>query len=832
MLIYNKNISTIQRDKVLSSYVLLTLLLKSAVLSAVALVVLGLSRRFAARRVSAAARHAISLAAVAALALLPLLSVSLPAWQVAIAVVPPIPPTPFPPSEGEKGGVKSGSEGITAGGNAVPAASLNALPGSEAIPAPAPNLTQTPPFSPSHPEGTRGKGVGGIGGTTATALYATIAILLLLRIMVGHIAVWRVVRRAKPVQGASPDAAPVRASGEVAVPLTVGWGHRAVVVAPDGFGASVPAAQWNAVLAHETAHIRRGDYVWQALADIVCAVYFANPLVWLLARTLRDDAERAADDCVLSGGIVRPSEYAAHLLETARGLRSRRGVPAFAVTMARRSEVGARIGAILAANVSRVNRLSRPLIACVGIGCVAVAGVVAVLVPARGAASPETSPTAGEVSGKKPLLFRRTLSDGTVVVLESVARVGGEMTGGATWWKPDGEPINGPRYFTFYHGRFHGQVAADYKKPTYSFMASTSGGFRPPNRRRDMVLLVDGGKSVGLMEGFDRSGKASVIADMKLRDPGRSATVRLGIANGWTTLTAQGVFMDGKGGYFGGSNPFGTFTVNQTSFAGELTIARPYATERGATLMVSRRFTRKPDFAKADFRYVAETWDGKEIVCHVYPQQTSPLYTKDKVVVPRTPLARVKSFRMEARTYQWAVFTGVALQPQAAAPASPATKQNADPRGDLRSGTFRTVTSAPFTPGRTLRHRREDGKAVVFTVQVAPETDPSWTMGRKTAANAILQTHDTLSIHEERRIVLIEKDGTLHDLLGSRGQNPNLELDTIWKKAMGKPPVHTDRNGNVAIWTTYAVTFPKTWLPRLKEMRLETRSGEDVPSDK
>ncbi len=57
---------------------------------------------------------------------------------------PPIPPAPFPPSEGEKGGVRGG--GV--------AASLDGFPGGEATP------PLTPPFSPS--EG--GKGAGGIGG--------------------------------------------------------------------------------------------------------------------------------------------------------------------------------------------------------------------------------------------------------------------------------------------------------------------------------------------------------------------------------------------------------------------------------------------------------------------------------------------------------------------------------------------------------------------------------------------------------------------------------------------------------------------------------------------
>ncbi len=65
-------------------------------------------------------------------------------WRDIVAV-PPIPPAPFPPSEGEKGGVRGG------------VASLPGNPSSEAAMPP----LLTPPFSPS--EG--GKGAGGIGGT-------------------------------------------------------------------------------------------------------------------------------------------------------------------------------------------------------------------------------------------------------------------------------------------------------------------------------------------------------------------------------------------------------------------------------------------------------------------------------------------------------------------------------------------------------------------------------------------------------------------------------------------------------------------------------------------
>lgn len=77
-----------------------------------------------------------------------------------------------------------------------------------------------------------------------------------------------------------------------------------------------PLARLVAVLAHERAHISRHDSLTQMLAQIVCAFYWPNLLLWRAARSMRQEAEIAADNAVLSAGI-RPSDYAAELLQLA-----------------------------------------------------------------------------------------------------------------------------------------------------------------------------------------------------------------------------------------------------------------------------------------------------------------------------------------------------------------------------------------------------------------------------------------------------------------------------------------------------------------------------------
>jgi beta-lactamase regulating signal transducer with metallopeptidase domain len=77
-----------------------------------------------------------------------------------------------------------------------------------------------------------------------------------------------------------------------------------------------PARRLDAVLAHERAHLRRRDCLSQMLAQIVCAFYWPNLLLWLASRSMRREAEIAADNAVLASGI-RASDYAAELLQLA-----------------------------------------------------------------------------------------------------------------------------------------------------------------------------------------------------------------------------------------------------------------------------------------------------------------------------------------------------------------------------------------------------------------------------------------------------------------------------------------------------------------------------------
>jgi hypothetical protein len=105
-------------------------------------------------------------------------------------------------------------------------------------------------------------------------------------------------------------------------------------------------ARRRTVLLHELAHIQRRDCLVQLLAQIACAVYWFNPLVWVAARALCIERERACDDEVLVQGTT-PSAYAAELVDLAR-VRRRQWHSSAVLAMARPTELEKRVRAILA----------------------------------------------------------------------------------------------------------------------------------------------------------------------------------------------------------------------------------------------------------------------------------------------------------------------------------------------------------------------------------------------------------------------------------------------------------------------------------------------------
>jgi len=83
-------------------------------------------------------------------------------------------------------------------------------------------------------------------------------------------------------------------------------GHlRPVILLPVSALTGLSAAQIEAIVAHELAHIRRYDYLVSLIQSIVEILLFHHPAVWWISRRIRIEREYCCDDLVVSIGQGR-----------------------------------------------------------------------------------------------------------------------------------------------------------------------------------------------------------------------------------------------------------------------------------------------------------------------------------------------------------------------------------------------------------------------------------------------------------------------------------------------------------------------------------------------
>ena len=183
--------------------------------------------------------------------------------------------------------------------------------------------------------------------------YASVVILLLVRLAGSMASVGRLLRSSSAVDDPAwldalarlrerlEIARPVALarSARVGVPVVVGW-LRPTILLPESTTSGDPIEHAEAILLHELAHVRRGDYAWNLLLRLVGAVYWPHPMATLLARAVAESRELACDAFCVSqmGG---PAPYRAALLAMAEGLT--RPSPALGLAMATRPRLARRV---------------------------------------------------------------------------------------------------------------------------------------------------------------------------------------------------------------------------------------------------------------------------------------------------------------------------------------------------------------------------------------------------------------------------------------------------------------------------------------------------------
>jgi beta-lactamase regulating signal transducer with metallopeptidase domain len=150
----------------------------------------------------------------------------------------------------------------------------------------------------------------------------------------------------------------VLASAEAKVPMAAGFVRRAIVF-PQSLLDELTSQEFEQVLCHELAHLRRSDDWTQLAHALAQAVLFFNPAIYWIGRRLKIEREMACDDWVVSTtGAARP--YAAcltHLHELTRRAAAPQLAPG--ATTRKRWQLRARVEALLQPDRNSTPRFSR-----------------------------------------------------------------------------------------------------------------------------------------------------------------------------------------------------------------------------------------------------------------------------------------------------------------------------------------------------------------------------------------------------------------------------------------------------------------------------------------
>ena len=205
----------------------------------------------------------------------------------------------------------------------------------------------------------------------AAAIYLPGVFFLLARFVAGMLWSSRLVRNSQPIAEPFASAkatslagghlARLAGSEHIAVPLTVGVLRPTILLPADW--RDWDAQKFEAVLAHELAHVARRDALTQRMAHLYRAIFWFNPLAWWLNRHLATLAEQASDEAALSSGADQ-KHYARTLLDFFDALRTGPGrVRWQGVAMARVGQAEQRLERILAWKGTITMHVKKPLAA-------------------------------------------------------------------------------------------------------------------------------------------------------------------------------------------------------------------------------------------------------------------------------------------------------------------------------------------------------------------------------------------------------------------------------------------------------------------------------------
>jgi len=185
---------------------------------------------------------------------------------------------------------------------------------------------------------------------------------------------------------------------QVFVPLTWGW-RKPVILMPADTDAWTDEERSSALF-HELSHVKRADFLVMLLVRMSLAVFWWNPLCWIVYRELRREQEIACDELVLRAGI-KPSIYAASLLAFRRSAGFRWNTSAALLGMLGKPSFNVRLSTILIQKLTlkEVKMKTKIMLAAAVVLAVALVGTAR---PAVGIENRAAEPPAVETVASAP----------------------------------------------------------------------------------------------------------------------------------------------------------------------------------------------------------------------------------------------------------------------------------------------------------------------------------------------------------------------------------------------------------------------------------------------
>lgn len=154
----------------------------------------------------------------------------------------------------------------------------------------------------------------GASGAWLVSLWLVGTLACLTRLAMSYWRIRRVMASATPRPELGPE---VVSSSDVRIPISTGLVRPSIVIPADVL-ATLDLDELRDIVEHERAHIRRRDVLGNLIQRIVEACLFFNPWVYVIGSNLVREREAACDDWV-AYLVGEPGRYAACLARVAQG---------------------------------------------------------------------------------------------------------------------------------------------------------------------------------------------------------------------------------------------------------------------------------------------------------------------------------------------------------------------------------------------------------------------------------------------------------------------------------------------------------------------------------